>query len=504
MFRIFGPPGTGKTTTLLNMVDRALESGVPATSIAFLAFTKKAANEAKERAAARFGLDPKTDLFYFRTIHSLALALTDIRHEQIMSGEHYRELSQQIGVSLGNQKNENVDDITDITSSKCPILGLINLARLKKTDLREEYNHSNINDDWLTVNHVANSLREYKDAYNLYDFTDMLEKFVEQAGTYCPPFKLCFLDEAQDLSPLQWDIAYELDKKSEKMYCAGDDDQAIYRWAGADVDTFINLPGGSEVLEQSYRIPSSVHELAEKVSSRIHRRFPKSYKAKQERGNVQHIATIDALDMAEGSWLIMAQAGYQLAPIANDLKSNGYLFTYRGRRSISERIATAVNSWERLRKDKTISGDQARAVYSYMSLGSRVTKGFKRLPNFDDSDEVSLQDLQTNGGLVVGKELVWHEALDKLPQKERAYITALLRRGEKFNGEPRITVSTIHGTKGGEADNVVLFTDLTPSAEEEMRTNPDDIHRVFYVAITRARQNLYIVQPEDVTRSYDL
>ena len=56
MFRIFGPPGTGKTTRLLNMVEDALHKGIPPNRIAFLAFTRKAANEAKERAALRFEL----------------------------------------------------------------------------------------------------------------------------------------------------------------------------------------------------------------------------------------------------------------------------------------------------------------------------------------------------------------------------------------------------------------------------------------------------------------
>ena len=63
-------------------------------------------------------------------------------------------------------------------------------------------------------------------------------------------------------------------------------------------------------------------------------------------------------------------------------------------------------------------------------------------------------------------------------------------------------MSTIHGAKGGEADNVILFTDLSPAADEAFRIGNDDVHRVFYVAVTRAKQNLYIIEPEDNNRSY--
>ena len=190
--------------------------------------------------------------------------------------------------------------------------------------------------------------------------------------------------------------------------------------------------------------------------------------------------------------------------MAQDLKAGGYLFTYRGHRSISERQSLAVNGWERLRSGKMVTGDVARKIYSFMSIKTRVTRGFKKLPGLDDDGEVSLEQLQEHFGLLATKDMIWHEAMDNLPETDRAYIIALLRRGEKFNAEPRITVSTIHGSKGGEADNVVLFTDLSPAADEQMRRNPDDMHRVFYVAVTRTKNALYVVDAEDMSRSYDL
>ena len=515
MFRIFGPPGTGKTTTLLNMVDKALEEGTPPEKIAFRAFTRKAANEARDRAAARFNLDPKKDLIFFRTLHSLALTMSDIRPEQVMQEQNYKELSRAMGVELGGQKNTSFeDDIPSMVAGSDPILGLINLARLRKVSLRDQYNISNVDQDWNTVNFVSKCLKEYKESLKLYDFTDMLDNFAKGGSTFCPEFDLCFLDEAQDLSPLQWDIAHMLDSRSKKMYCAGDDDQAIYRWAGADVDHFINLEGGSETLSQSYRIPRDVHEVAENVVKRITSRFPKRYEPRSDRGCVSRITTVNSLDMSEGEWLILSQAGYQLTPVANDLRSNGYLFNYRGRRSISEKISEAVNGWEQLRKGNEVTGRIARIIYSYMSIRGRLVRGFKKIPHLDDDDFVNLNQLIMEHGLIQTvdvedktkdiSECIWNEAMDKLPATDRAYVTALLRRGEKFNGVPRITASTIHGSKGGEAENVVIFTDLSPAADAQFQQHPDDTHRVFYVGVTRAKQNLFIVDAEDVARSYDL
>lgn len=89
--------------------------------------------------------------------------------------------------------------------------------------------------------------------------------------------------------------------------------------------------------------------------------------------------------------------------------------------------------------------------------------------------------------------------MDKIPGVDVAYVNALVRRGEDLTKEPRIKLSTIHGAKGGEAENVVLYTDLTVAAEESMERDADSIHRVFYVAVTRSMRNLLSWNPKILT-----
>ena len=68
--------------------------------------------------------------------------------------------------------------------------------------------------------------------------------------------------------------------------------------------------------------------------------------------------------------------------------------------------------------------------------------------------------------------------------------------GDLFKNKARIRLSTIHGIKGGESDNVVVISDISYRTWRKLNTEPDDEHRVFYVAVTRARKNLFILQPE--------
>ena len=70
----------------------------------------------------------------------------------------------------------------------------------------------------------------------------MITEFVKSDRS--PRFDVVFIDEAQDLSQSQWNMARSIwDINTRDTYIAGDDDQAIFRWAGADVDSFIAQTG---------------------------------------------------------------------------------------------------------------------------------------------------------------------------------------------------------------------------------------------------------------------
>ena len=50
------------------------------------------------------------------------------------------------------------------------------------------------------------------------DFTDMIERFIIRSDELCPKFDVIFIDEAQDLSPIQWKMYDELRKNSKHFY----------------------------------------------------------------------------------------------------------------------------------------------------------------------------------------------------------------------------------------------------------------------------------------------
>ena len=182
-----------------------------------------------------------------------------------------------------------------------------------------------------------------------------------------------------------------------------------------------------------------------------------------------------------------------LNSIEQQCRLEGFFYQRGHRKSVSEPLLNAILAWEKLRKGGVATIAQVRSIYKYMSSDRGVSRTYKMLKAVFDEEQVTLQKLLESYGLLT--TAIWHEALDKVSDKEKQYLIACLRRGEKFTVEPRIKLSTIHGAKGSECDNVVVLTDIGQKSWLQMQKEPDDEIRVFYVALTRVKENLHIVQP---------
>jgi DNA helicase-2/ATP-dependent DNA helicase PcrA len=487
--KVFGPPGSGKTTYLLNQVEQELSDGVFPGRIGYFSFTRKAANEARDRAIAKFpSLNAKTDFPYFRTLHSLAFHCLSAKADDIMQPEHYAEFAAQAGIEV----EVNRDDEEGFAKADNPILNEINLARIRGVDLREHYNASRINIEWHHFEFVERSYRHYKAARNLMDFTDLLELACNDTNRL-PRLEVLIIDEAQDLSRLQWQLVYSLVSKANRVFIAGDDDQAVFTWAGADVKSFLDFAGDIHVLQQSYRIPSTVHNIANGIVKRIRQRQDKTWFPRDYIGAVKEYYRFEDIPVDDGEWLILASTNYLLNPVHEWLKSNGVLFERNHVPSVSPNILKAVIDWERLRKGLSISITDAQNLYKYLGAND-VARGHRNFKGQVDIIEYDLSTLREHFGLLT--DAVWHEALTKVSEDRREYLRAVLRRGYKVSTANRIKLSTIHGAKGGEADNVVLLMDLSPKFASQYAIDSDSVNRLLYVGVTRTKKTLHLVLPK--------
>jgi len=193
-----------------------------------------------------------------------------------------------------------------------------------------------------------------------------------------------------------------------------------------------------------------------------------------------------------GEWLILASTNYLLNPVGEWLKGKGVLFDRSGVPSVGPTILKAVIAWERLRKGHPVGGEEVANIYRYLD-SDFVARGHRSFKG-DRNDLFMLDQLRTSYGLLGTP--IWHEALGKIANDKREYLISVLRRGSKLTDGGRIKLSTIHGAKGGEADNVLLLMDLSTKFAKEYQKNGDNVNRLFYVGITRAKQSLHLVLPK--------
>lgn len=465
---IVGPPGTGKTSYLLNIMEDEMKNGVYPEEIAFVSFTKKATREAIERAVDKFKLT-EIDFPYIRTLHSLAFQELEMLAKEMMRKENYLEIGEQLGIEFSVKDSMEVDDrfFENMLYTGDKYAYLDGYARARGLtpeqvwDLLGEYELN-----WLEFERYTRAVSQYKEEHGLMDFSDLLDHPHKPLDV-----KVAIIDEAQDLSTLQWKFAMQVFANAERIYVAGDDDQAIYTWSGADVQRFLELKGEQIVLDKSHRVPRKIHEVAEGIASQITNRIPKKYLPTGEDGEVEYHTSLDHVDLSEGTWLLLVRNGYLMRNLMRLVREQGYVYSCRGSSIINKDHLRAITAWERWRRGHAIPTEDVEVIESYLEPALKS----------DWPDKI------------------WHEVLVKIPESERDYYTSLLRRGEKITKQPRISLNTIHGVKGGEADNVLLISDISKKTFEGMQRNPDNEWRVWYVAATRAKKSLHILLPQTST-----
>ena len=495
---IFGPPGTGKTTKLLQIIEDAIADGIQPDRIAFLSFTRKAAQEAIDRACVKFNLDPKY-FPHFRTLHSLAFRWTGMKAENLVKPADMRFLGLKLGVKFNKEEKINIEDgdlYTPGSTDGDKYFHIMHLSRLKGTSLLKEFdafNDTTLHRSYVTV--VEKAYGDFKKAHDKIDFTDMLLNFLEMKTG--PDLDLLIVDEAQDLSPIQWRMIKEcLLPNAKKAYYAGDDDQCIFNWAGANVRDFLNASENKIILDKSYRVPKTIHEFASNIISNVTFRQAKDWQPREEKGVLNFHFNIMDVDFRTGEWYILARTNRILSEVSDKLKNEGYIFWREGSGwSVPQEIIDSIEVWVKLCKGKSVRVQELITFSKKTKKDIIVYGGKKQIEGLDYGHTYTLNDLlNSNLGqkLNLNKEMTWWDVID-VSEQQRIYITSALRRGESILvGTPRIRISTIHRSKGGEADNVALLLE-TPKIIQD-KGDKDSEHRVFYVGATRAKKQLHVIE----------
>ena len=490
--KIYGPPGTGKTTTLLNKLDRLFLRGIQPYQIAYLSFTNKAVNEAKDRAEKRFPDLKDEDLKNFRTIHSFCRQ--NFKAKPVIDPEvDMVEFAQVLGLPKIGFERHNGQRVWNDWS-----LRVYDKARNMLIDPYEAYVNEKVKRVvYAKYKLIIEAYDDFKKDHRV-DFTDMIEEYIEK-GTP-PKLKALIVDEAQDLTPLQWKLIYKLAKNSNKIFLAGDDDQAIYEWNGANVEEFNNFPGRDYILRKSYRIPATIHDFSQYIASYIQGRKHKEFIPQQVEGSIHTYNKLrDIPFTADGSWMMLGRTNDIVEELRHAARNMGLFFQdSKGKKSFDLNKWNAIQIWSRLMKGESIQKDEAGILYTFIneiSHGYRSTES-NRWRNIDDRQTMDYTYLTVWCGLGAQKQH-WTNAFNRnFPEKDKFYFEKLIDSGADIIKNSEMIVDTIHSIKGGEADHVVLYekTNWVASIQNKVGFERSSEYRVWYVGATRARKHIHILR----------
>jgi len=546
--KIFGAPGTGKTYTLVERLQEHLNKNCPFDQTLTVSFTRVAAREIKKRIQERNNKFNDKELHHsVRTIDSYLM--NKIREDKdICYPKNYLTEFYQVkkDKEINEDKKRNfyaamkIIEMGRITEGD----GIENILKYydsqKRTDIGRKF-----------IIQVAESYENYKKNHLKMDWVDVKYKGLQDKIKFDHNIVL-MIDEAQDCNRLEWLIIKKLIAVSKNIYIAGDDDQAIYRFKGGEVETFLRLPATTPtptVLEESPRLNKKIWGLAQKIIHLIpeDRRQEKQYTPTNEnKHNMPHCGLIHEFRNKESfeknylnmnitdpdvsiHWLFISrnnrekdmkysQENYCWSQIlAKNNLTWEIIDDSNGPKNGVERGTTpnvpidqiqGIETWITLQKGNKISGEEVKEFYKIIPP---VLIRDRKKTSLIKTDSIILKTGQYNYGDLKSKFYLdtdintpWFEILKLIPRKKEHYVDYIqylknIIKNGSYKKSKRILLSTIHGAKGLESANTVLNCDWPRLPYETYckgKKDRDDELRVFYVGVTRTKYNLFLYQPD--------
>ncbi|WP_348612711.1 ATP-dependent helicase [Halobaculum rarum] len=568
--RLFGGPGSGKTTALLDRVEGLIDEGTDVRDILVVSYTRAAAAEVRERLAERLDTTPRHLQGNVCTMHAKAYELLNLSRGDVVGEDDKEEFCDDYGVDYEDEYSGGGRRTARSTTLGNKVIATSQWLQRTKRDVSDWYdvpfqwdveevrlppeidpNAQEGNkytptwpgdDDRLDVPEAIRAWRAYKGDEGLVGFADMLERVAQRS--LLPSVDHLVIDEFQDITTLQYDVYQEWKPHMESCLIAGDDDQVVYAWQGADpallLDTEVD---NDEVLPNSYRLPSNILNVVNTEIRHIDKRQEKDLKPRKEGGAVEAIDSPSMLDLVRNvrhtvrsgddeTVMVLFRARYQMFDFIDEFITEGIPFScLTDQRMWTDRLTDYVRAVEAVERDEVLTALQARRLADILQDSAFGSNERDELYDFlDDVEETADEDDLAE--IPLSPEDV-SEFVPFMPDGPSAAdmarkITSFQRKSVKayfagnYEGEDpsRVRLGTIHSAKGREADHVFVNTDLTEKVVEQMAaqaeqqgldvtgvdgeeftksTNPVPVltnneRRVFYVGMSRARERLVLMQ----------
>ena len=471
--------GSGKTATIVECAKLLSESN-PNMSILFLAFNKSIATELSEKLSVYTNVNCST-------LHAHGLKALRIFKPKIDKYATY---------NLGNDclMQSNVFDIDAKAEYAIPFksncvklynLARINLVKTKEIDKLEElcymHNIEPIADEVEVISNLLATAYELKESGKI-DFTDMLTLAVQPfAKKFIPKYDFIFIDECQDLSAAQRELMLSSLKKDGRFVAVGDRQQAINGFAGASNDSFdllANQPNTIELpLSVNYRCGSKIIELAKDIVPQII-----AHDGAID-GEVNHIDNLKNLKVGD---MILCRKSAPLISLCLKLLANDTKAYVKGK-DLGEGLKNLI---KRL-KPKNLSSLFSKLDIEKEKLAKEILAKNKRLAESEVSEQpkmIAFQD-KINCLEAIAERV---SSISELNKK----IDSIF---DEMNEKNSVCLSTIHKSKGLEADNVfIVVPDKLPLVwKNQLDWQYQQEMNLKYVAYTRAKKTLNIVDLDE-------